>query len=139
MSQDAYRKPLPVPSPETVRFWQGCKAHELWIPYCRGCSQFYFYPRDFCPRCFSRDIEWRQASGRGLIYTFGIHYRAWHPGWAQEVPYVSAIVELEEGARLYTNIVGVEPSPESIRCGMPVEVVWDDVTEEITLPKFRPI
>lgn len=138
MPDDSYRKPLPVPSPETRRFWEGCRNHELWLPYCRACESFYFYPRDFCPRCFSWDIDWRQVSGRGRIYTFAIHYRAWHPGWANEVPYVSALVELEEGPRLYTNIVGVEPDPASIRCDMPVEVVFEDLTEEISLPKFRP-
>ena len=138
MSQDAYRKPLTTPSPETRRFWEGCRSHELWLPYCRACRAFYFYPRDFCPRCFSWDIEWRQASGRGKVYTFAIQYRAYHPGWTDETPYVTAIVELDEGPRLFTNLVGVEPDPEHLRCDMPVEALWDDVTEEITLLKFKP-
>ena len=138
MTANDYRKPLPTPSPETSRFWQGCKKHELWLPFCRACQRFYFYPRPFCPHCFSWDIEWRQASGRGRIHAFAIQYRAWHPGWSDEVPYVTALVELEEGPRIYTNIVGVQPDPESVRCDMPVEVVFEDVTEEITLPKFRP-
>jgi len=139
MAQNEYRKPLPTPSPEAQRYWEGCKNHELWIPFCRSCQSFYFYPRAFCPQCFSWDIEWRRTSGLGKIYTFAIQHRAWHPGWSAEVPYVTALVVLEEGPRLYTNIVGVDADPKHIRCDMPVEVVFDDVSEEISLPKFRPV
>jgi uncharacterized OB-fold protein len=138
MTQNAYRKPLPTPSPETQRFWEGCKNHELWLPYCRGCQGFFWYPRDFCPRCFSWETEWRKASGKGKVYTFAIQYRAWHPGWNEDVPYVTALVDLEEGPRLFTNLVGVEADPKALHCEMPVEVVWEDVSDEITLPKFRP-
>ena len=138
MPQNGYRKPLPSPSPETQPFWAACKRHELWLPFCRSCQQFHFYPRQFCPHCGSRDIEWRRASGRGRVYTFAIQYRAWHPGWSDDVPYVTALVQLDEGPRLFTNIVGVDPDPRKIRCDMPVEVVFEDVSEEISLPKFRP-
>ena len=139
MAQQAYRKPLPTPSPETRPYWDGCKNHELWLPFCPSCQSFFFYPRDFCPRCFSWDVEWRRVSGRGKVYTFAIHYRPWHPGWAAEIPYVTALVELEEGPRLYTNLIDVDPDPRKIRCDMPVEVVFEDINEEITLPKFRPV
>ena len=139
MAQRAYGKPLPVPSPETRPFWEGCKRHELWLPYCPRCLRFFWYPRDFCPRCFAWEVEWRRASGRGKVYTFAIHYRAFHPAWEREVPFVTAIVELEEGVRLYTQLVGVDPDPKHIRCDMPVEVVFEDVSEEISLPKFRPL
>jgi len=131
-------KPIPMPSPETERFWEGCRNHELWLPFCKSCQQYFFYPRDFCPRCFGWNIDWRQASGRGKLYAFAIQYRVWHPAWAQDIPYVTALVELEEGPRLYTNLVGVEPDPDKIRCDMAVEVVWDDVSESVSLPKFRP-
>ena len=139
MPKTDYRKPLPSPSPETERFWEGCRNHELLLPFCRGCENYFFYPRSFCPKCFSWDVEWRKASGRGKIYTFAIQYRAWHPGWADDVPYVNAMVDLEEGPRIYTNIVGVDPDPKNIKCDMPVEVVFEDVTDEITLPKFQPV
>lgn len=132
-------KPLPIPSPETRPYWEGCREHELRLPYCRSCGQFFFYPRPFCPHCFSWEVEWRKASGRGRLYTYAIQYRAWHPAWRGDVPYVSAIVELEEGPRLFTVLVDVEPDPAKIRCDMPVEVVFEDVNEEITLPKFRPV
>ena len=84
------------PSPETQRFWDGCKKHELWVQYCRPCELSYWFPRDFCPHCGSRDVEWRKASGRGRLYTFAIHYRAFHPGWSDEVPYVTALITLDE-------------------------------------------
>jgi len=139
VTQGAYGKPIPTPSPETQRFWDACRRHELWLPFCRACEAFYFYPRDFCPTCFSIDIEYRQCSGRGVIYTFAIQYRAWHPGWTSDVPYITAIVQLDEGPRLMTNIIGVEPDPAKVQCGMPVQVVFEDVSETISLPKFQPV
>ena len=139
MSKQQYAKPIPTPSPETQRYWEGCKSHELWLPFCRPCQSFYFYPRRFCPQCFGWDIEWRQVSGRGKVYSYAIQHRAFHPGWAQETPYVTAIVELDEGPRMYTNLVDVEPDPKSLRCDMPVEVVFEDISEEISLPRFRPV
>ncbi len=131
------RRLTPQPSPETQRYWDGCKRHELWLPYCKQCDQHFFYPRAFCPRCFSWEIEWRQASGRGTVYTFAIQYRAYAPGF--EPPYVTAIIQLDEGPRLLTNLVDIEPDAEKIRCDMPVEVTFEDVTDEISLPKFRPV
>lgn len=138
MAQEKYAKPLPTPSPETQHFWDACKCHELWLPFCRPCQESYWYPRDFCPTCSSRDVEWRQSSGRGVVYTFAIHYRAFHPGWSNEIPYATALIDLEEGVRIFSNLIGIDPEPRAIRCGMPVEVVFEDVTPEVTLPKWRP-
>lgn len=132
-------KPVPPPMPEAKPFWDGCRRHELWLPYCARCQQFFFYPRPFCPRCFTWEVDWRRVSGRGVIHAFAVHYRATNPLWAEDVPYVTAIVELEEGPRLFTHLVGVDPDPACIRSGMPVEVVFEDVNEEATLPKFRPV
>ena len=131
-----YPKPLPYPSPETQPFWEACRRHELSLPYCPSCEQFFFYPRQFCPRCFSWDIEWRACSGRGTLYTFAIQFRPQVPGFTP--PYVTAIVQLDEGPRLMTNLIDVEPSPDDIVCDMPLEVAWQDATDEITLPLFRP-
>ncbi len=131
-----YRKPLPMPSPETERYWQGCKKHELWIPYCKSCDSFFFYPRPFCPKCFGWDVEWRRASGRGTLYTYAIQYRPQAPGF--EPPYVTAIVQLEEGPRMMTNLVDVEPDPDQITCDMPLEVTFQDINDEITLPYWKP-
>jgi len=132
-----YAKPVPYPSPETQPFWDACKRHELSLPYCTSCAQFFFYPRTFCPHCFGDAIEWRTCSGRGTLYTYAIQYRMQMPGFTP--PYVTAIVQLDEGPRLMTNLVGVEPTTEAIRCDMPVEVTWEDATDEITLPLFKPV
>jgi len=129
-------RPAPYPSPETQPFWDGCKRHELMLPYCGSCQKHFFYPRQFCPDCFSWDIEWRKASGRGRLHTFAIQFRAQMPGF--KIPYVTAVVELDEGPRMMTNLVGVEPLPENIKCDIPVEVVWEDLNDEITLPLFKP-
>lgn len=131
-----YQRPLPFPTAETQPFWDACRRHELQLPFCTRCQAFFFYPRRFCPRCFSWEIGWRRCSGRGTLYTYAIQYRPMVPGF--EPPYVTALVQLEEGPRLMTNLVDVEPDPERIRCDMAVEVVFRDVTDQITLPLFRP-
>lgn len=133
---NAGQRMLPSPSPETQRYWDGCKQHELWLPYCTACQAFFFYPRPFCPTCFGWEIEWRQASGRARLYTYAIQYRPQAPGF--EPPYVTAIVQLDEGPRLLTNLVEVEPDPSQITCDMAVEVTFQDF-DEISLPVFRPV
>ena len=137
-SQQAPPIPPPVPQPESDFYWEKCKAHELWLRHCRACDSTYFYPRDICPGCFSRDTDWIQSTGRGTLYTFAIVHRGPTPPFAAATPYVVAMVELEGGARMPTNLVEVEPEPSAIKCGMAVELVWDDLTENISLPKFRP-
>lgn len=132
-----YAKPVPYPTPETQRYWEGCKRHQLWLPYCRSCEAFYWYPRAFCPRCFAWDLEWRQARGTGKVYTFAIQYRPQAPGF--QPPYITAIVQLDEGPRMLTNLVDIEPEPGRVRCDMSVEVVFEDINDEISLPKFRPV
>lgn len=131
--------PLPIPQPESEFYWQKAREHELWLPQCRECGKTYFYPRGICPGCFSRDTTWVRSSGRGTLYSFSIVHRAPAPIFRDSVPYVVAIVELEGGARLPTNLVGVDPDPEKVRIGMAVEVVFDDVADAIALPKFRPM
>lgn len=138
MTQQPYSKPLPTPQPESDFYWEKAKAHELWLRSCNVCNQAYFYPRDICPVCFSRNTTWVQASGRGTLHTFAIVHRAPTPAFRDDAPFVVAIVDLEEGPRMPTNLVDVEPDPSAIHVGMAVEVVFDDVTEEITLPKFKP-
>lgn len=131
-----YRKPVPHPSPDTQRFWDGCKQHELWIPFCLTCEQHFFYPRPFCPRCFGWELEWRQVTGKATLYTYAIQYRPQGPGF--EPPYVTAIVQLDEGPRMLSSLVDVEPDPEQIQCDMPLEVTFEEISDEISLPKFRP-
>lgn len=134
---EAPRKPLPLPTPETQPFWDGLKAHELRIQRCQDCGRAYFYPRPFCPRCFSWNVTWFVASGRARLHTYEVIHRA-APAFAADAPYVLAVVELEEGPRMLTNIVGAEPEPAGLPVDMPLQIEYDDVSEAITLPKFRP-
>lgn len=130
------RKPLPVPTPETKPYWDACKQHKLVLPRCKDCGQFHFYPRALCPNCFSDKLEWVQVSGKGKLYSFVINHRP-APGFEQEAPYVIAVVQLDEGPKMMTNLIGIEPDPDKIKCDSPVEVAFDDVSPEVTLPKFR--
>ncbi|MCI0438522.1 MAG: Zn-ribbon domain-containing OB-fold protein [Chloroflexi bacterium] len=133
-----YNRPIPSPQGESDYYWQKAKARELWLRQCNSCGKAYFYPRDISPCCFSKDTGWMRASGRATLYTYGIVHRAPHPGFAQVTPYVTAIVELEEGPRMPTNIVMDDPTPEKLQIGMPLEAVFEDISDTIALPKFRP-
>lgn len=129
-------KPLPQPTPDTAPFWEATKQHELKMQYCADCSRFYYYPRMYCRYCMGSNIEWRQLSGRGKLHTYVINHRP-PPGRDPEQPYVIAIVELDEGPRMMTNIVIENPTPDKLPIDAAVEVVWDDVNDDITLPLFR--
>lgn len=131
-----YAKPLPVPTPESEPFWEGCRRHELLLQRCGACGSLWFPPAALCANCLSDSWSWSRTSGRGTVYSFVVFRRVYHPGFTDEVPYVVAVVELEEGPRLPTALVGV--SIDDVSCDMAVEVVFDDVTETVTLPKFRP-
>ena len=139
MTAQAYAKPLPQPDPITQPFWDSVKAHALRIQRCGTCGRYVFYPRALCPACFGGTLEWSPVSGRGVVHAFTIVHRHPSPAFQPDIPYVVALVELEEGVRMMSNLVGVPSDPARIRIGMPVEVVYDDVTPEITLPKFRPV
>ena len=134
---DDYKAPLPPPTPDSKPFWEAARRHELRIQRCRACSTAFFYPRNVCPECLSGDLDWFTASGRGRLHTFSIVYRGLKVT-PLPTPYVLAVVELEEGPRLMTNLVGIQADPEQVRCEMPVVVEWADVTSEVTLPRFRP-
>jgi uncharacterized OB-fold protein len=131
-------RPVPVPQPESDFYWRKANEGELWLRRCRTCRQTYFYPRDICPACFSRDTEWIRASGQATLYSYAIVHRPPGEAWRDEVPYVVAIVELEEGARMPTNLVGVEPDPASIRIGAPVTLSFKRLSEKIAIPVFSP-
>ena len=130
--------PIPIPQQESDFYWEKCKEHELWLRYCNHCSKAYFYPRDICPNCWSRNTTWVQAEGRGTLYTFAISHRAPRPNFEGPLPYVIAMVQLSEGPIMATNIVEVEPEPANLQIGMPVEVVFEDISDTISLPKFKP-
>jgi len=133
---DKYQKPLPYISEVSRPYWDAAKRHGLVIQRCQGCGHYHYPAGDTCPRCLSDRLVWVKVSGWGTIYSWIVFHQVYHQAFASEVPYVVVVVELEEGVRLVTNLVDCKT--EDIEIGMPVEVVFDDVTEEITLPKFRP-
>lgn len=129
-----YEKPLPVIDPGTEPFWTAARDHRLSIPRCRSCGHHHFYPRELCPHCHSDDIEWCDAGGRGTVYSYTIARRPAGPAFAPDVPYVIALITLDEDVRMLTNIV--TDDVETVRIGSRVEVRFDDVTPAVTLPKF---
>lgn len=132
-------RPLPHPiTPEARPYWAGLREHRLMLPRCRDCGKAFFYPRVLCPSCHSAAIEWFQASGRGRLYSFEIAYQTINKAFRVKPPYVLAMVELEEGPRLMSNLVNVAADPAVVRCDMPVEVVFHRLTDDITLPLFQP-
>jgi len=131
-----YNKPLPKLNADSKPFWSGCREHELRFQKCNKCGLIRWPPSIICPKCHSRDVRWIVASGRGKVYSFVVYHIAYQPAFKDDLPYTVAIVELEEGPHLLTNIVNC--SPDDVSCDMPVKVMWDDVTEEFSLPKFEP-
>lgn len=133
---DEYQKPLPFVSEVNRPYWDAARRHELVLQRCQECGHYRYPPGDTCPRCLSDRLAWVKVSGRGSIYTWVVFHQVYHQAFANDAPYAVVVVQLEEGARLVTNLVDCKT--EDIEIGMPVEAVFDDVTEEITLPKFRP-
>ena len=131
-----YAKPLPEITHDNRPFWEACRRHELSLQRCADCGHIRL-PSPICPQCLSMDSVWARVSGRGRLYTWTTIYQRYHPGFAGETPYSVAMVELEEGPRLITSIVGC--GNEDLRIGMELAVVFEDVTPEVTLPRFRPI
>jgi len=132
-------RPLPHPlAPEAKPYWEGMKERKLMLPECRDCRKAHFYPRIFCPHCHSRNLAWIEASGRGKLYAFEILYRSFNPAVKTPLPYVLAMIELQEGPRMLSNLINVKPDPNVIRCDMPVEVVFSKLTDEFTMPFFQP-
>ena len=126
---------LPRPTPETLHFWEGTRAGELRLQRCSHCARVWFPPRPVCPACASREVSVFAASGRARLYSYVINQRA-APGF--RAPYVIAVVELEEGPRMLTNLIEVEPTPEALPLDLPLEVSFERVNDEIALPLFRP-
>jgi uncharacterized OB-fold protein len=126
---------LPQPTPETQHFWDGTKAGELRLQRCDDCRHVYFPPRPFCPKCGTRKVTVFTASGKAILDTYVIHHRK-VPGF--EPPYAIAVVKLAEGPRMMTNIVECPQTPEALQLDMPLEVVFAQQNDAITLPFFRP-
>jgi uncharacterized OB-fold protein len=133
---DKPAKPLPQISPEMAPFFDAARRHELVVQRCAGCGTLRFPARTICSTCLSREASWVPMSGRGTVFSFVIMHQAIHPGFAAETPYAVVVIQLDEGVRLLSNLVDCPTA--DVEIGMPVEVVFDDLTPEVTLPKFRP-
>lgn len=130
-------RPVPAIQPWSNPYWQAAREETLRIQRCQSCSKHLFYPRLVCPHCFSENLEWVEASGRGKVYTYSVVHNNPPSNFADQVPFVIAVVELDEGVRLMTNIVGCDP--DQVRCDMAVEVTFHKLTDEVTLPVFKPL
>jgi uncharacterized OB-fold protein len=132
----AYEKPLPVKTEENAPYWDSARAHALELQCCGNCGRFRYPVAPFCPHCLSEEATWKPVSGKATVYSFIIVHQRYDPSFAEDLPYNVTVVELEEGPRLVTNLVGI--ANDQIRVGMPLTITYEDITEEYTLPKFRP-
>lgn len=128
-------RPAPEATPETQHFWDGTKRGELLLQKCDHCNGVYFPPRPFCPSCASKRVNVMQASGKARLYSYVINHRQ-HPSF--DGPYAIAVVELEEGPRMMTNIVDCPQTPEALVLDMPLEVTFEKVNDDISVPLFKP-
>ena len=126
---------LPSPDLETQPFWDALKDRTFLVRHCNACGRDHYYPRPFCPKCWSDDVAWKEASGEGTVYTYSVVHVNDLPPFPERVPYVAAIVELDEGPRVMTNIEGVPF--EDLRVGMPVVVDYKAISDDVTIPVFR--
>lgn len=127
----------PTPDNETRPWWDAAADHRLLYKHCDDCGHDYFYPRSFCPACWSQDTDWVEASGRAVLYTYSVVHRNDLPPWPDRVPYVAAVVDLAEGPRMMTHVVDCEE--EDLAVGMELEVTFrEDADGGFTLPVFRP-
>ena len=136
MAASEYKLPIPVADEASAEFYAGAKDGKLMLLRCSQCGRYRLPGRERCDDCWSTDIEWAQASGRGKLYSFGVMHRQYHPAFADALPYHFAIVELEEGPRLVSNIV--DCPDDQLRVDMPLQAVYDSVSDETTLIRFRP-
>jgi len=132
----AYDKPLPATTPWSRPFWDAAREHRLVVQRCLDCQKLVFYPKLFCPHCYSSSLDWVPVSGEGEVYSFTVVYQHPPSAFRDWLPYVVAIVRLKEGVQMMTNIVGCDP--ERVRCGMREVADFQDLTDDFTIVKFRP-
>ena len=132
---DAYTKPLPQPTIDSKPFWDGLKEHRMVLQKCADCGRVRHYPRPVCDACLSMEVEWAEASGRGTVYSWTETHHPFHAGFRGETPYILVTVDLDEGVRMHSRLI--DASIDELRLGLPVEVVYMDATDEVTLPLLR--
>ena len=134
-----YNKPIPDPDPLSKPFWEGARAGKLMLPRCTSCNRVHWYPRHICPNCPAREIEWIEASGEGRVHTFAVQHRAFG-GWAEEVPFVTAYIDLNEGDRVFTVLRGVDPNrPDLNWIGARVRVEFEPASDDVHIAFWRVI
>jgi len=132
-------RPLPkFPEPDTQPFWDATKDHQLRYQVCNDCGGLVFYPRRHCTHCLSSNLSWKTSQGEGVIYTYSVVYQNYHPAFRERVPYVIAWIDLDEGFRMLSNVVGLAEPATGVAIGQRVRVEWEDY-ESLSLPLFRPI
>lgn len=137
LSDEEMRKPLPVPTPWSRPFWDAAREHRLVLRKCTACGNIDHPPYPYCTECLADEHEWIEAEGKGILYAYAVNYFGVpFPFW-DDMPYVVAMVDLPEGPRMISNVVQCDP--EKLRNGMELEVVFEDVSDEITLPKWKPV
>lgn len=130
-------RPLPVPTPTSQPFWDGLRQHRLLLQHSPSTGQWVYYPRNLAPGTLADDLEWREAAGAGVVYTFTIARRPTAPAWEGASPQLIAVVELDEGPKVTTELVGI--APEAVRIGLRVRAVFEDVPgRAVTLLRFAP-
>jgi uncharacterized OB-fold protein len=130
-------RPGPIVTPETADYWAAGHRGVLLIGSCGSCGDVFFPPRAVCPQCWESGAESTAASGRGRVYAFSVVHQNRSPGFRDNLPYVVALVELDEGLQLTTNLVGCDP--DQVRVGMPVGVVFQPLDDKVSIPLFRPV
>jgi uncharacterized OB-fold protein len=130
-------KPLPPIDPWTRPYWAAAREHKLLLQYCPACQKHVFYPRRYCPTCASDQLEWVESPGIGKVYSFTVVQNNAPSAFVDDMPFIIAVVKLAEGVQMMTNIVGCDPN--EVTCEMAVKVVFEELTEEISLPKFKPL
>ena len=138
MTTDAPARLEPVSQPESDPYWEGARNSELWLQRDKTTGEYQFYPRTHSLATPGGELEWIKVSGNATLHTFGIVHIPPHPSFAGDIPYITAIVGLEEGPKMAANIVGVEPHPDNLTIGMPLKVVFTKISDDYTLPNFTP-
>lgn len=130
------RRIEPPVTDTTEPFWEATKEERFLVQWCTDCNAAIFFPREVCPSCLGTSLEWRDSAGRGTVYAFSVQHRAANPFMADRVPYTVALVELEEGIRLMSNVIDIDP--DQVEIGMPVTVAWEPLSDGRNLPQFSP-
>jgi len=134
---NAYSKPLPSANLDSKPFWESCKKHSMALQQCTSCRHFRYPPRSLCPNCHAPEAKWAPINGSGHVFVSLVVCHSYGPAWEASVPYNVSLIELDEGVRIWSNVI--DCPADDVRTGEPVTIVYEDVTDTVTLPKFRRI